>query len=50
MLKFVQRSCNGEIRHASILPICQTGNTVIKNEDDIAEITRAVGELASQAR
>ena len=28
MLKFVQCSCNGEIRHASILLICQSGNTV----------------------
>jgi len=43
-------TATGEIRHISILQICQFGNTVINNEDDIAEITRDVGELAGQAR
>src|SRR5438094_9988703 len=28
MLRFVQRSYNGETRHGSILLICQSGNTV----------------------
>ena len=37
-----------EIPQGSILLICQNGNTVIKNEDDIAEITRAVGELLAK--